>query len=104
MIEQRIEQLSISIERCRKISLGSKFAIAGGIGWIALTLIQLVRFDAAATLGALAAVIGGIVLLGSNATTWGQLDAERRKAQTQRDALIGGLPLRVIGNEPTTRH
>jgi hypothetical protein len=96
--------LSISLERCRKISLASKFAIATGVCWIGLTLIQLVRFDPAGTLGALAAVIGGVVLLGSNSTTWSQLDAERHKAQAQRDELIGGLPLRVVGNESVTRH
>jgi len=104
LIEQRIEQLSIALERCRKISLGSKSAIAAGACWIGLTLIELVRYEPSATLGALAAVIGGVVLLGSNATTWGELDAERRKAEAQRDVLIGRLPLRVVGEAPVTRH
>ena len=50
----------------------------------------------AATFGALAAAIGGVVLLGSNATTWTQMEAAREAAEKLRADLIGGMELRVV--------
>ena len=95
-IEERIEELSASIERCRKISFAAKLAIAAGGLWLAVTVLQLAAFNAALTFAALAAVIGGLVLLGSNKTTWDQLEAALRQATASRDALIGALPLHAV--------
>ncbi|MDI3470455.1 MAG: hypothetical protein OJF62_002518 [Pseudolabrys sp.] len=92
----------MSRERCRKISLASKIAIAAGAAWIALTLLGIVAYNPAPAFGGLAAVIGGIVLLGSNKTTWDQIEIALRDAEAKRNALIGSLPLRLVIDAPQT--
>ena len=95
-IEARIEALDESIARCRKLSLAAKLAIGAGAAWIVATLSLIVDYSPAATFGALAAAIGGVVLLGSNATTWTQMEAAREAAEKLRADLIGGMELRVV--------
>jgi hypothetical protein len=103
LLEERIEQLSRSIVTCQKISLGSKVAMAIGAGWLGLTLLRIVLFGPAATFAALTAIIGGIVLLGSNSRTWAEFDAERSEREAERAALIDRLPLRLV-DERLTLH
>lgn len=103
-LEARIEVLTASIERCRKISLASKLAIAGGGGWIVLVLLGVLPFVPGTVIAALAAVIGGTVLLGSNATTWTQAETDRRAAEAMRADLIGRMQLRVVSEESRTIH
>lgn len=74
----------------------SKLAIAIGAVWLAATMAGAVNFNPAIAFGALAAVIGGVVLLGSNKTTWEQVELALRDAERQRNALIGRLPLRLV--------
>ena len=50
---------------------------------------------------ALAAVIGGVVLLGSNSTTWEQNEAARAASAKLRAELIEGLQLRLVEERPT---
>jgi hypothetical protein len=95
-IEARIEQLAFSIERCRKLSLAAKIAIAAGAAWIVLTLLWIVPFVPAMVFTALAAVIGGLVLLGSNATTWTQTEAALRASEALRAEMIERLALRTV--------
>jgi hypothetical protein len=95
-LEERIAELSDRIARCRKLSLAAKIAIAAGAGWLALTLLWLVAFVPSLVIGAIAAVIGGVVLLGSNKTTWEQTEAALRQMESARTALIGQMELRVI--------
>jgi hypothetical protein len=45
---------------------------------------------------AIAGVIGGTVMYGSNATTTEQFERETKEAEAQRAALIGALDLRVV--------
>jgi hypothetical protein len=94
LVEARIEELAESIERCAKISLAAKVADAA---WIALTLLGFVAFEPAAVIASLAAMIGGVVLLGSNATTWTQMQAAMRASETLRADMIGRLELTVVG-------
>jgi len=103
-LEERIETLMASIERCRKIALGAKIAVTAGAIWFALVLFWIVSFDATAFVAALAAVLGGIVLLGSNATTWAQTDADLQAAEAARAELIGRIEFRVVGEEVRTLH
>lgn len=95
-IEERIEGLTQSIARCRKLSLAAKAAIGAGAAWLALTLLWLVPFVPYMMVGAMAAAIGGIVLLGSNATTWTQTEAALRASEAMRADMIGRLELRVV--------
>lgn len=95
-IEARIEALEESIGRCRKISTAAKIAIAAGAAWIVLTLLWIIPYVPYMTIAALAAVIGGVVLLGSNATTWTQMETARQASEALRDELIGQMEMRVV--------
>ncbi|MBI2715325.1 MAG: hypothetical protein HYX37_12875 [Rhizobiales bacterium] len=103
-LEARIEALTASLERCRKISMASKFAVAAGAAWFALLLLWIVSFSAGAFVAALSAVLGGFVLLGSNATTWEQTAADLHAAEAERAQLIGSIELRVVGEDRRTIH
>ena len=48
-------------------------------------------------IAAMAATIIGIVLLGSNATTWTQAEAALHATEAMRADLIGRMELRVVG-------
>jgi hypothetical protein len=103
-LEARIELLSESIERCRKISVGSRIAVAVGGAWFLAVLIWILPFDATAFVAALTAVLGGVVLLGSNSTTWAQKETEIHTAEAARTQLISGIALRVVGEDTPTIH
>jgi hypothetical protein len=96
-LEGEIEALAERIERCRRIILGAKVAIAGGAVLLLALVVGLVPFNPTAMIFAMAAVIGGIVAFGSNTTTARQAAADMSTAQAQRDLLIGRMHLRVVG-------
>jgi hypothetical protein len=96
-LEERIEELAETIERCRKLMLFSKAAIAIGGLLIVAIMFGAIRFDPAAMIGAMAAVIGGTVLLGTNSSTSQQTMAALKAAEEQRAELIGRIDLRVVG-------
>ena len=100
-IEERIADLHEQIARCAKLSLAAKIAVAAGAAWLTLTLLGLVPFVPFMLISAMAAVIGGIVLLGSNATTWNQTEAALRASEAMRAEWIGRLELRVVEERPT---
>lgn len=103
-LEERIETLTESIERCRKVSLASKLIIAASAAWIVLMLLWLVPFVPSTMLAAIAAVIGGTVLLGSNVTTWKQTEAALHAAEAARAELIEHMDMRVVGEPRRTIH
>lgn len=103
-IEARIEALTVSLERCRKISLFAKIVVTAGAVWFALLLLWIVSFGAAGFVAALSAVLGGLVLLGSNATTWQQTEAALHTAEAERAQLIGNIDLRLVGEDKPTIH
>jgi hypothetical protein len=100
-LEVHIEALRDSIARCRKIAFAAKLAIAAGALWLALTLVWLVPFIVALVVAAMAAVIGGIVLAGSNSTTWQQTEARLRNSEALRAEMIGGIEMRVVEESKT---
>jgi hypothetical protein len=63
-LEAEIEELAKSLEGCRKVMLLSKVAIAAG--GILILAYFIMRFDPTTVVGAIAVVIGGVVVLGSN--------------------------------------
>jgi hypothetical protein len=96
-LEARIESLSESIERCRKIGLVAKLAIAAGFLWLGLLLVGVIYFAATGFIFAIIAVIGGTVLFGSNSSTQKEHEATLRKAEALRTELIENLELRPVG-------
>lgn len=103
-LEERIEALRLSLMRCRKVSLAAKTAIAAGLAWLALTLILIVPLIPSLFFGAMAAAIGGVVLLGSNATTWNETEARLRQAEAARSALIDSIELTTVEGGPKRLH
>jgi hypothetical protein len=87
-LEAHIEELEGTIESCRKFILAARIAMAAGA----------VRYDPApmALAAAMAALLGGIVVWGSNGSTAKQAANELAAAETNRAALIGLIDLRVI--------
>ena len=95
-LEDRIEELAGAIESCRKFILAARIAIAtGGVLLLAL-VVGVIEFSPMAMVAALAAVIGGIVLLGSNDSTSREANAALHAAETERAALIGRIDLHVV--------
>jgi hypothetical protein len=99
-VEARIEALAEIAERCRRIILGSKVAIAGGFALLLIALLGLFGAGQMAALGSIALVLGGIVSLGSNISTLRQTDAAIGAAEARRADLIGGIDLRLVHDAP----
>ena len=98
-LEAEIEERSAAIERCRKVILVSKIAAACGGLTIILLLLGIIPADATLLIISIAAVLGGLVGLGSTTTTAGQLADAVKDAETRRAALIGTISLTVVGDE-----
>jgi hypothetical protein len=96
-LEARIEKLTEVAARCRKIALMSKLAMAAGAAWLLAFTLGAIGFDPAAMTGAIAAVIGGIVVFGSNSTTAKQTASAIKAAEALRTELIGRIDPRVVG-------
>jgi hypothetical protein len=96
-IEDDIEELAKALDGCRKAMLLSKVAISAGGIWILAYLIGALGFDATAMIGAIAAVIGGVVVFGSNLTTSKQTTAAIKAAETHRAELIDMMEIRTVG-------
>lgn len=99
-IEARIEELAEKAERCRKVILVSKVAIAGGVALLLVAMLGLFGPGPVAALGSIAVVLGGIVSLGSNVSTLRQTDAAISAAEVRRSDLIGRINLRVVHDAP----
>jgi hypothetical protein len=96
-IEAQLEELAEVAERCRKIIMVSKAAIAGGVALPLLMMLGLFGSNQVAAVGSIAVVLGGIVSLGSNISTLQQTTAAKSAAEALRSDLIGRIDLRVVG-------
>jgi hypothetical protein len=97
-IEARLEELAEVSERCRKIILVSKAAIAGGVALLLVMMLGLFGSNQVAAIGSIAMVLGGIVSLGSNISTLRETMAAMSAAEALRSDLISRIDLRVIGD------
>jgi len=97
-IEAQLEQLAERAEQCRKIIMFSKAAIAGGALLLLVMILGLFGSGATVALGSIAAVLGGIVSLGSNSSTLQQTTDAIAAAEAHRSELIGRIDLRVVGD------
>jgi hypothetical protein len=100
-IEEETERLGGTLERCRKVALAAKAAIVIGALWLAALIFGLVGSDAASLLGATIAILGGIVVAGSNATTARETEEKIAEAQERRDALIDEIELSIVPAAPS---
>jgi len=102
-IEARLDELAEVSERCRKIIVVSKAAIAGGSALLMVTILGLIGFNQVTTIGAIAVVIGGIVSFGSNVSTLQETVAAMSAAEMLRSDLISGIDLRLVGDRTMKR-
>src|SRR5664279_3248026 len=97
-IEARLDELAEVSERCRKIILISKAAIAGGVALLLVTMLGLFGSSQVTAIGSIAVVIGGIVSLGSTVSTLQETMAAMSAAEALRSDLISRIDLRVVGD------
>jgi hypothetical protein len=102
-IEAQLEELAEIAERCRKIILVSKAAIAGGVGMLLFMILGLFGSSQIAAIGSIAVVLGGIVSLGSNISTLQQTMVALGTAETLRSDLIDRIDLRVVDDRKPKR-
>jgi len=102
-IEARLEVLAEVSERCRKIILVSKVAIAGGVSLLLVMVLGLFGSNQVAAIGSIAMVLGGIVSFGSNVSTLRQTTAAMSAAEVLRSDLISRIDLRVVGDRTMKR-
>ena len=98
-IEARLEELAEVSERCRKIILVSKVAIAGGVSLLLVMVLGLFESNQVAAIGSIAVVLGGIVSFGSNVSTLRQTTAAMSAVEVLRSDLINRIDLRVVGSQ-----
>src|SRR5262249_34156322 len=103
LIEARLEELAGLAERCRKIILVSKAAIAIGATGLLATVLGFLGSNQVAVIGSMAAVLGGVVSLGSNVSTLRETMAAIGKAEALRSNLIDEIDLRVVGDGTAAR-
>jgi hypothetical protein len=96
LIEARLEELAEVAERCRKIILVSKAAIVISFALLLAMMLGLFRSNQVTAIGSIAAVLGGIVSLGSNVGTLRQTMAAISAAELLRSEMIDRLSLRVV--------
>ncbi len=62
------------------------------------SLVGALGFDPTILIGAIAAVIGGTVVFGSNTSTLKQTSADMKAAEAHRTELISRMDLKVVGD------
>jgi hypothetical protein len=100
-LEAQIEALAARIEGCRKFILAGRIAAAGGGLVLIALLFGAMRFDLAEMALAMAALLVGIVVWGSNDSTAKESAGELAVAEANRKALIGMIDLREVAERPT---
>ena len=100
-LEARAEELSAQLESCRKFILAARLAMGLGGAILLASVFGLIRADLMSLSAAFAALLGGIVVSGSNRSTAREAERELAAAERDRAALIGLLELRTIGERAT---
>jgi uncharacterized membrane protein len=95
-LEEHIEELAATIESCRKFILVSQVAVVGGGLVLVAMLFAVIWFDPAVMAAAVSALLGGVVVWGSNDSTAKQAAEELAGAEAVRSALIEKMDLSVI--------
>ena len=95
-LEDKIQRLADTMERCRKIDLIAKLALAGGALALLGVAIGVFRSNELILVCAFTAAIGGIVGYGSNLSTGRQAEGELKAAEVRRVELIERSKLRLV--------
>jgi hypothetical protein len=95
-LEEQIDELEATIESCRKFILTGRIAVAIGSMILILMLVGGIQFNLSLMGLAVAAVLGGIVTVGSNRSTTKEAAGELSSLEAKRATLIGQLDLRIV--------
>jgi hypothetical protein len=95
-LEAEIERLARVSEGCRKFILVAKVSIALGALMFLATVLNFVGFDPVLFVGSIAAILGGLVVAGSNTTTLNQAHETARGAEHLRTELIDQIKFRDL--------
>ncbi len=94
-LEAEIEHLSGAAERCRNIIMAARLAIYAGGLLLATNVLGLFRLEPMMFIAAIIAVLGGIVVFGSNKSTLGKIVTTIRDDEARRAELIDSLGLQL---------
>ena len=100
-VEAQIDELGSRLDSCRKFILAARIAIAAGGILLAAILLGIVTFDPRLLFAATAAVLGGLVVWGSNSSTANEAATELAAAEAERAELIGRLDLHLVPEDRT---
>lgn len=100
-LEAQIDELEARLESCRKFILIARIAVVAGAILLAAVLLGVLSFDPRLLLIAITALLGGVVLWGSNRSTAEEAAQELAAAEVERASLIGSIALRVVTERPT---
>jgi hypothetical protein len=103
LVEARLEHLAGVAERCRKIILASKLAIAAAAACLLAMMLGLIGANDNAAIGSIAVVLGGIVSLESNVSTLRQTEDAISDAEAHRADMIDRKHLRVVSDTGFSR-
>jgi hypothetical protein len=95
-LEARIEALAEKALACRKIAVIARVAAVGGALWALALFAGAMRFDPVQMVASLTLALGGIVAMGSNASTLEETNAAIAEAEARRASLIGAMSLRLV--------
>jgi hypothetical protein len=95
-LESQIDELAARIESCRKFILIGRIAVAGGGVVLIAMLVGGIQADPSVMAIATTAVLGGIVIAGSNRSTAKEAAQQLAAAEATRAELIGQLDLHLI--------
>jgi hypothetical protein len=98
-LEAEIEEAAEAAERCRKFIAAGKLSIAVGAVWLLGAAFGPLT-GLASLAGATAALLGGIVVFGSNTMTARQIVARIHAAEQTRAQLIDGIAPRPVERLP----
>ena len=95
-LETQIDELAAKIENCRKFILAGRIAVVLGGAALVAMLLGILRPDPSIMGLAAAAVLGGIVVAGSNRSTAKEASNELSANEVKRAQLISQLALQTV--------
>ena len=95
-LEAEIEELRETAQNCGKWILASKLAMAVAGAWLVAIAMGVIGVDPTALVLAIALMLGGIVLAGSNASTLRRTLEALNVKEAQRMRAIDGAGLAVV--------
>lgn len=95
-LEAKIEALAEKAASCAKIVLIARIAAVIGAVWALALFAGVLFFDPVQMVASITLGLGGIVAMGSNASTLEETNAAIAEAEAERASLIGSMSLRLV--------